>query len=466
MTLLIGMMMIALIFMVSVPQIESSTAYTGKFSQDKAVHQDQRLQSVDLPLISNQLSLGHAPLMLLSSKVNADSIEALSSTIPDYEMQALKDFYDSTDGVWWGKSFNDGQWDFTDDNVNPCAIDKAWKGLSCVYDSSNGIFHVTSIDLQGYNLRGTLPSSLGQLSKLTYLFLSSNSLTGTLPDSLGQLSKLDSLALYSSSFNGTIPSSLGQLSKLTYLTLDTNSLTGTLPDSLGQRSELIYLSVYSNQLTGTIPSSLCTCYNKYLMLFDNKFDCVPKCIVSGGQKRYNLNVDGYTPVCDGPSYNDICESKKSFIIVWIVLPIAFVLLVVALMYLYYKCRNRCNSLTVDASDRRSQYVDINQNNSIIDEDNYRNHDVNFDLRTSEVPEKSIRIKDISTLVGGNGASNEDRHQRRDNVSQVLEPVVRGELVSTVAGAVATDNETLNLPTAVAANIDDEDVLYVDLFVDV
>jgi hypothetical protein len=66
----------------------------------------------------------------------------------------------------------------------------------------------------------------------------------------------------------------------------------------------------------------------------------------------------------------------------------------------------------------------------------------------------------------NGAGNEGRHQRRDNGSQPLEPVVRGELVSTVAGAVATDNEILNLPTAAVANIDEEDVLYVDLFVDV
>jgi len=66
----------------------------------------------------------------------------------------------------------------------------------------------------------------------------------------------------------------------------------------------------------------------------------------------------------------------------------------------------------------------------------------------------------------NGAGNEGRHQRRDNGSQVLEPVVIGELVSTVAGAVATDNEILNLPTAYVANIDEEDVLYVDLFVDV
>jgi hypothetical protein len=101
----------------------------------------------------------------------------------------------------------------------------------------------------------------------------------------------------------------------------------------------------------------------------------------------------------------------------------------------------------------------------MDEDNDHNHDVNCDLSISEEPETMIRYEDISTLEGGNGASNEDRHQRRDDVSQVLEPVAIGELVSMVAGAVATHNEILNLPTASVANIDEEDVLYVDLFID-
>ena len=79
----------------------SSTTYTSKFSQDKEIHGDQRLQSVELPSNSNQLTLGHIPLEVLSSEVNDNTIEALYSTIPDYEMQALKDLYDSTDGDNW-----------------------------------------------------------------------------------------------------------------------------------------------------------------------------------------------------------------------------------------------------------------------------------------------------------------------------------------------------------------------------
>ena len=254
--------------------------------------------------------------------------------------------------------------------------------------------------------------------------------------------------MYSNSLTGTLPASLGQLSKLTILYMSSNLLTGTLDN---------------NQLSGAIPSSLCRCQEMYIYLTDNKFLSYPTCMTSS---RYHVQVDENISVCDGPSYEDICESKssKSMMIAWIVIPILFDLIVAASIYLYYRYRYRC--LSSDSPERTSQYVDINHNNTIMDEDNDRNHDVHCDLSISEDPEAMIRYEDLSRLVGGNGASNEGRHQRRDNVSQVLEPVVIGELVSTVAGAIATDYEILNLPSASVTNIDEEDVLYVDLFVDV
>jgi hypothetical protein len=123
----------------------SSTTYTGKFSQDKEIHEDQRLQSVELPSISNQLTLPHVPLEVLSSQMNTNTVEALSSTIPDYEMQALKDLYDSTDGDNWRWRSYGAHWNVTNGNANPCTTDyyTTWQGLSCTQYS--GIYHVTSI---------------------------------------------------------------------------------------------------------------------------------------------------------------------------------------------------------------------------------------------------------------------------------------------------------------------------------
>ena len=45
-------------------------------------------------------------------------------------------------------------------------------------------------------------------------------------------------------------------------------------------------------------------------------------------------------------------------------------------------------------------------------------------------------------------------------------ILCNDVIEVVLKVIATDNDLLNLPTAYVANIDEEDVLYVDLFVDV
>jgi hypothetical protein len=243
--------------------------------------------------------------------------------------------------------------------------------------------------------------------------------------------------------------------------------------------------------------------------------------------RYNVQVDKNIPVCDGPSYEDICTANsptllpttqpttlqtttesKSMMIVWIVLPILFVLLVLvaASVYLYYRYRNhyvkvnhssqyiiddlrtsedpesinhhaRRNDQIINQTLERSDKYSENNYHAIRSYDEARRRIDGFDHNNNGTNEGIFydgqinqgNSRDRQRNEGAsrdrrrahrrNGARNEGRHQRRDNVSQVLEPVVIGELVS-------TDNEILNLPTASVANIDEEDVLYVDLFVNV
>ena len=77
------------------------------------------------------------------------------------------------------------------------------------------------------------------MSGLSALYLYGNSLIGNvfsvifisiclgvIPTTIGQLTKLSILELHSNEFNGTIPSSIGQMSSLTALYLYGNSLTG------------------------------------------------------------------------------------------------------------------------------------------------------------------------------------------------------------------------------------------------
>ena len=129
------------------------------------------------------------------------------------ECEALVALYENTNGTAWKDNTN---WLTTTTVGN-------WKGVTV--ESS----HVIEIVLLSNKLSGTIPSELGQLSNLEYVFLGNNQLSGTIPSELGQLSNLAGLSLGNNHLTGSIPSELGQLSKLEILYLYSNHLTGTIP---------------------------------------------------------------------------------------------------------------------------------------------------------------------------------------------------------------------------------------------
>lgn len=131
---------------------------------------------------------------------------------------------------------------------SPC---DSWDGILC---DENG--RVTSLNLFGMGMGGTLSDDIGSLTELTVLDLSSNrDLGGPLPAAIGKLIKLESLALIGCSFSGPVPSELGNLSQLTFLALNSNKLTGSIPPSLGKLSNVTWLDLANNQLTGPLPTS-------------------------------------------------------------------------------------------------------------------------------------------------------------------------------------------------------------------
>jgi Leucine-rich repeat (LRR) protein len=174
--------------------------------------------------------------------------------IPQEECAALVALYNSTDGVNWDDSPDNG-WNITN---TPCS----WTGITC----RGG--HVTEIYRFEKRLNGPIPNELGKLSHLTWLNLSRNrwydsqqsqyvgGLTGAIPKELGNLSPLTELYLWSNQLSGTIPTELGNLSRLTMIELDDNQLSGPIPKELGNLSQLKKLSFSNNQLSDSIPSEL------------------------------------------------------------------------------------------------------------------------------------------------------------------------------------------------------------------
>jgi hypothetical protein len=105
-------------------------------------------------------------------------------------------------------------------------------------------------------LEGSIPSSIGSLSNLEWLYLQENALTGSIPTSLGDLSMLRGLYLSKNKLDGVIPATLRYLKYLKYLRFDNNQLSGPIPASFGSLSSLEDLFIGHNQLTGAIPLSL------------------------------------------------------------------------------------------------------------------------------------------------------------------------------------------------------------------
>nr|TKW37266.1 hypothetical protein SEVIR_1G036307v2 [Setaria viridis] len=102
---------------------------------------------------------------------------------------------------------------------------------------------------------GPIPSTLGNLSALTYISIRSNKLTGSIPPLQG-LSSISFLQLADNNLTGRIPSWLGNLSSLTVIDFRKNGLVGNIPESLGDLKLLKALSLSFNKLVGSVPNSL------------------------------------------------------------------------------------------------------------------------------------------------------------------------------------------------------------------
>ncbi|XP_041000435.1 probable LRR receptor-like serine/threonine-protein kinase At3g47570 [Juglans microcarpa x Juglans regia] len=127
-----------------------------------------------------------------------------------------------------------------------------WHGVTCGRKHQR----VIALDLQGYALRGSISSFIGNLSFLRLINLQDNFLSGEIPQQVTRLFRLQQLILANNSLVGEIPSNLTHCSELTFISFLRNKLTGNIPVGLGSFEKLEYLNLAGNNLTGGIPASL------------------------------------------------------------------------------------------------------------------------------------------------------------------------------------------------------------------
>ncbi|KAH7846547.1 hypothetical protein Vadar_015220 [Vaccinium darrowii] len=113
--------------------------------------------------------------------------------------------------------------------------------------------HLLRLDLKNNSFYGTLPSSISNLSELSFLSLSKNQFHGPIPNLIGSLWNLRDVFLYVNHLSGTIPPSIGNLTRLTHLRLHDNEFSGSVPAEIGKLSSLVLLTLFQNNLGGRLP---------------------------------------------------------------------------------------------------------------------------------------------------------------------------------------------------------------------
>jgi len=121
-------------------------------------------------------------------------------------------------------------------------------------------------------IRGSIPTQIGNLINLEALGLETNQLTGMIPSSMGKLQRLSDLFLNGNKISGMIPSSMGNMTSLGRVNMRLNNLEGSIPPSLGNWQKLLSLALSQNNLSGPIPKEIVSIpsLSMYLVLSENE----------------------------------------------------------------------------------------------------------------------------------------------------------------------------------------------------
>jgi Leucine-rich repeat (LRR) protein len=122
--------------------------------------------------------------------------------------------------------------------------------------------NITELDVRGMKDILRIPDSIGTMTNLEFLrfenshFDQNITISGTIPTQIGQLTKLKSLSIFETNIDGPIPSELGRLQQVNALFLHTNRLSGTVPSELGNLINIERLTLSDNELSGVIPTEM------------------------------------------------------------------------------------------------------------------------------------------------------------------------------------------------------------------
>ncbi|KAG1355034.1 receptor-like protein EIX2 [Cocos nucifera] len=124
-------------------------------------------------------------------------------------------------------------------------------------ETVGNLHHLEGLYLENNSLAGVIPRTMGNLCNLRYFSASENNIGGEITGFMKGFSRcsakrLQSIDLHNNNLSGPLPSQIGELQSLEYLYLGFNSLNGSIPPSLGKLSALSRLDLSSNSWSGAL----------------------------------------------------------------------------------------------------------------------------------------------------------------------------------------------------------------------
>ncbi|XP_039071540.1 receptor-like protein 9DC1 [Hibiscus syriacus] len=235
----------------------SCSKLVGSLSPNTTLFRLEGLQRLNLAYNRLNGSLGSSGLSQLVSLTHLNlSGNSFSGLVPS-DISFLSKLISLDLSELFGLKFDDHSFRMLTRNLskleNLALVDVNMSDVVVPTSFLNMSSSLKQLDLNGCQLQGEFPIEIFQLRYLEYLDLSDNNLTGYLPKS-NWSSPLWLLDLSFNHFRGSIPASLGNLRRHTFMDFSNCNFSGELPSSLFNLTHLTSLDLSSNRIQGPLPT--------------------------------------------------------------------------------------------------------------------------------------------------------------------------------------------------------------------